>query len=111
MDGAHEGTYIESVHPVNFLCKHDGGLVADIGGQVYCTGENMFTVQACCLRDWTKIMARGAWLFWDFAVIIVPYDGLALVETLKLNRIVVWAQIWRRRLYCGARAIRCWRHG
>ena len=55
--------------------------------------DNLFTIQCHCLGDWLKVEQGGPWLFRQNAVIIEPYDGLSLVESVELNSIALWLQI------------------
>nr|XP_020155801.1 uncharacterized protein LOC109741133 [Aegilops tauschii subsp. strangulata] len=57
--------------------------------------ENLFTAQFGCLGDWNKAMAEGPWLFRDQAVIMVEYDGFKNPDSIKLDKLAVWAQIHR----------------
>jgi hypothetical protein len=55
--------------------------------------NNLFTIQCFCLGDWLKITKEGPWLFWQNAVLIETYDGLAAPESVDLNYFDAWVQI------------------
>lgn len=55
--------------------------------------ENLFTAQFGCLADWKKAMFDGPWLFHGHGLIMAEYDGFKHPETVKLDRLAVWAQI------------------
>ena len=55
--------------------------------------DNLFTAQFGCLGDWNKAMLEGPWLFRDQAVILVEYDGFKNPDSIKLDKLAVWAQI------------------
>jgi hypothetical protein len=55
--------------------------------------ENLFTIQCFCLGDWLKVEKGGPWLFRQNVVIIKPYDGLVLAESVELNKFDAWVQI------------------
>ena len=57
--------------------------------------DNLFTAQFGCLGDWNKAMLEGPWLFRDQAVILVEYDGFKNPDSIKLDKLAVWAQIHR----------------
>ncbi|KAI4977709.1 hypothetical protein ZWY2020_014263 [Hordeum vulgare] len=57
--------------------------------------ENLFTTQFGCLSDWNKAMVQGSWIFRDHVVILKEYDGFKNSDTIKLDKLAVWAQIHR----------------
>jgi hypothetical protein len=57
--------------------------------------DNLFTIQFTCLGDWNKAMFQGPWFFRNQALIIEEYDGFANPRTVVLDKITVWAQVWK----------------
>ena len=55
--------------------------------------DNLLTIQFNCLADWNKTIEEGTWLFREQAFIIEEYDGFPNPKWVKLDRIVVCAQI------------------
>ncbi|KAI4990583.1 hypothetical protein ZWY2020_038946 [Hordeum vulgare] len=56
-------------------------------------GPNRFVVQASCLGDWDRIMKHGPWLFRNWAVLLVPYDGFSKTENINTFHMPIWLQI------------------
>ena len=57
---------------------------------------NLFTVQFNCLADWNKALHQGPWEFRGYgALILVKYDGFANPESIKLDRLETWSQIYK----------------
>ena len=55
--------------------------------------SNLFLVQLHCLGDWSRVMEGSPWLFRGAAVVMEEYDGFSNVDSYKLDRILIWAQI------------------
>ena len=55
--------------------------------------SNLFLVQLHCLGDWSRVMEGSPWLFRGAAVVMEEYDGFSNIDSYKLDRILIWAQI------------------
>ncbi|CAM0904917.1 unnamed protein product [Alopecurus aequalis] len=57
---------------------------------------NLFTIQFQCLADWNTALHQGPWEFRGFgALIIAEYDGFSNPESVKLNKLETWSQIYK----------------
>ena len=54
-------------------------------------------IQLSCLEYWYKSMNQGPWLFGKQALLIEEYDGFPNPKSVKLDRVMVWAQIHKLR--------------
>lgn len=55
--------------------------------------DNLFVIQMFCLGDWKRVMYQGPWIFRGLMVLIEEYDGQKPPDSVKLDRVLVWAQI------------------
>lgn len=55
----------------------------------------LFSVQFNCLSDWNNAIHQRHWDFQGSALVIQEYDGFTIPESIKLDRIETWSQIYK----------------
>jgi hypothetical protein len=53
----------------------------------------LLVVQASCLGDWERMVEQGPWLFGNWVLLMVPYDGFMKVDEVPMVFMPIWLQI------------------